>query len=113
MVLLKQAEYSVDYQHNAFSSEQAEVLLGLCPKVLINVLRFCLWCTAVLLDSSGEANNREEEAIQVEVLEHALNRMAVYAERDTGHTEIQTAAHNIICCQDVLIGRCHESRDPA
>lgn len=56
------------------------------------------------LDSSREADDREEEAVCVEVLEHALNRLPVDAERDTGSAEIQTAAHHIIGTEQVLIG---------
>lgn len=62
------------------------------------MLRFC-WTLKVLITdaealldsssllySSGEADDREEETVQVKVLEHALNRMSVNAEGDTGHT---------------------------
>lgn len=56
------------------------------------------------LDSSREADNGEEEAICVEVFEHALNRLAVDAERDTGSAEIQTTAHHVVGAEQVLIG---------
>lgn len=58
----------------------------------------------LLRNSCGEADDREEKAIQVEVLKHSLDRMAVDTEGDTGHAQIQTAADNVLCCQDVLVG---------
>lgn len=57
-----------------------------------------------LLDSSREADDREEEAIYIEVFKHALNWVAINTERDTGHAQIQTAADDIICSQGVCIG---------
>lgn len=56
------------------------------------------------LDSSREAGHREEEAVRVEVLKHSLNRLAVDPEGDTGHAEVQTAAHHVLCSQKMLIG---------
>lgn len=55
------------------------------------------------LDSSREADNGEEEAICVEVLKHALNRLAINTERDTGSAEIQTTAHHIVVTKQMLI----------
>lgn len=39
-----------------------------------------------LLDSSREADHREEEAVHIEVFKHALNRVPIDAEGDAGHT---------------------------
>ncbi len=58
----------------------------------------------VLRDACREADNREEQAVQVKVLKHALNRMPVDTEGNTGHAQIQTAADHVLCCQGVLIG---------
>lgn len=60
-----------------------------------------------LLNPSREADDREEEAIHIEVFKHALNWVAVNTEGDTGHAQIQTAADDIICSQGVCAGRCH------
>lgn len=38
-----------------------------------------------LLDSGREADHGEEEAVHVEVLKHALNRVSVDAEGDAGY----------------------------
>ncbi len=57
-----------------------------------------------LLDSSREADDREEQAVHIEVFKHALNWVAVNTEGDTGHTQVQTAADNIICSQGVGVG---------
>jgi len=58
-----------------------------------------------LLHACREADDGEEQAVQVEVLEHALNRMPVDSEGDTGHAQVQTAADHVLGCQEVLIGR--------
>lgn len=58
-----------------------------------------------LLNAGREADHREEQAVQVEVLKHALNRMPVDTEGNTGHAQIQAAADHVLCCQDVVIGR--------
>lgn len=58
----------------------------------------------LLRNACREADDREEKAIQVEVLKHSLNGMAIDAEGDAGYAEIQTAADYILCCQDVLVG---------
>lgn len=60
-----------------------------------------------LLDSSRETDDREEEAIYIEVFKHALNWVAVNTEGDTGHAQIQTAADYVICSQGVCTGRSH------
>lgn len=39
-----------------------------------------------LLDSSREADHREEQAVHIEVFKHALNWVSVDAEGDAGHT---------------------------
>ena len=62
-------------------------------------------------DPGGEADYGEEEAVQVEVLKHALHRVTVDTEGDTGHAQIQAAAHHVLRCQDMLIGRGHHPRD--
>ena len=54
--------------------------------------------SSILLDSSRETDDGEEQSIYVEVLEHALDRVAVDPERDTGHAQIQAARHHIISC---------------
>lgn len=59
------------------------------------------------LDSSREADDREEETVHIKVLKHALNWMAIDAEGDTGHTQIQAAADYVVCSQSVSIGRSH------
>lgn len=63
-----------------------------------------------LLDSSREADDGEEEAIYIEVFKHALNWVAINAEGDTGHAQIQTAADDVICGQGVCTGRSHLAR---
>lgn len=60
-----------------------------------------------LLDPSRKANNRKEEAINIKVFKHSLNWVAINTEGDTGHTEIQTAAYNIIGSQCMCTGRSH------
>lgn len=64
---------------------------------------------AHLLDSSREADDGEEEAVNIKVFKHALNWVAIDTEGDTGHTQIQTAAHDIIGSQRVCTGRGHLS----
>lgn len=59
----------------------------------------------LLRNACREADDWEEEAIQVEVLKHSLDGMAVDTEGDTGHAQIQTAADHVLRCQDVLVGR--------
>lgn len=61
----------------------------------------------LLLNASWEADHREEETIQIEVLKHALNGMSIDAEGDTRHAQIQTAAHHVLRCKDVLTGWGH------
>ena len=58
---------------------------------------------SVLRDACRETDNREEQAVQVEVLKHALNRMPIDTEGNAGHAQIQTAADHVLCCQHVLI----------
>lgn len=65
-----------------------------CEKTMEDLLRY----------ACREADDGEEKAVQVEVLKHSLDRMAVDTEGDTGHAQIQTAADNVLCCQDVLVG---------
>lgn len=62
-----------------------------------------MWIYYVLRNACREADNREEKAVQVEVLKHALNRMPIDTEGNTGHAQIQTAADHVLCCKDVLI----------
>ena len=64
-------------------------------------------CVLYLLDSSREADHREEEAIYIEVFKHALNWVTVDTEGDAGHTQIQTAADDVICSQGVCVRRSH------
>lgn len=47
---------------------------------------FQICCFKVLLHTRREADYWEEEAVQVEVLKHPLDRMSVDAEGDAGHT---------------------------
>lgn len=61
----------------------------------------------LLLDPSREADRREKQTVEIEVLEHALNGMSVNTEGDTGHAQIQTAAHHILSRKNVLIGWRH------
>lgn len=63
-----------------------------------------------LLDASREAEDGEEEAVHVEVLKHALDRVAVDAEGNTGHAQIQAAAHDVISGQRVRVRRGHLAR---
>lgn len=58
----------------------------------------------VIRNACREADNREKQAVQIEVLKHALHRMPIDTEGNTGHAQIQTAANHVLCCQDVLIG---------
>lgn len=58
-----------------------------------------------LLDSSGEADDGEEEAVHVEVFKHALNWVAIDTEGDTGHAQIQTATDDILSIKGVCTGR--------
>lgn len=57
-----------------------------------------------LLDSSREADDGEEQTIHIEVLKHALDRVAINTEGDAGHAQIQTTADNIISSQSVRTG---------
>lgn len=59
---------------------------------------------AQLLDSSREADDGEEEAVHVKVFKHSLNWVAIDTKGDTRHTQIQTAAHDIIGSQCVCTG---------
>lgn len=55
-----------------------------------------------LLDTSREANNREEEPIQIEGLKDTLHRTAIDAEGDGRHAEVQAAADHVLRGQEVL-----------
>ena len=57
-----------------------------------------------LLDTSREADNREEEPIKVEGLEDPLHRTAIDAERDGWHAEVQAAADHVLRGQEMLPG---------
>lgn len=57
-----------------------------------------------LRNACREADDREEQAIQVEVLKHALDWMPIDSEGNTGHAQIQTATDHVLCCQDVVTG---------
>ncbi|TNN66596.1 hypothetical protein EYF80_023130 [Liparis tanakae] len=57
--------------------------------------------------ASREADDREEEAVHIEVLKHALNRVAVDTEGDAGHAQIQAAADDVVSSQGVCAGRRH------
>lgn len=48
------------------------------------------------LDPRGEADDREEESVCVEVFKHALDGLAVDPERDAGGSQVQAAAHHIL-----------------
>lgn len=48
------------------------------------------------LDPCGEADDREKEAVCVEILKHALNRLPVDPEGDAGSAQVQAAAHHIL-----------------
>lgn len=54
------------------------------------------------LDTSREADNREEKPVQVEGLKDALHRAAIDAEGDGRHAEVQTAADYVFRGQEVL-----------
>lgn len=49
-----------------------------------------------ILDTSREADNREEETVCVEALKHALNRLPIDSKGDAWSSKIQTAADHII-----------------
>lgn len=49
-------------------------------------------------DACRKADHREEKAVQVEVLKHALDRVAVDPEGNTRNAQIQTAADHIFRC---------------
>lgn len=48
------------------------------------------------LDPRGEADDREEESVRVEVLKHALDGLAVDPEGDAGSSQVQAAAHHVL-----------------
>lgn len=48
------------------------------------------------LDPCREADDREEEAVCVEIFKHALNWLSVDPERDAGSAQVQTAAHHVL-----------------
>ena len=60
-----------------------------------------LSCLLYSLDSSREAHHRVKEAVDTEVLQHALHRQPVDPERDAARAEVQTAADHIIVSQQV------------
>lgn len=66
----------------------------------MNVLKLKAW---LLLDPSCKADCREKEAIQVEVLKHALNGMSIDPKGDARNAQIQTAAHHISSRKNVWI----------
>lgn len=66
-----------------------------------------------LLNACREADNREEESICVEVLEHALYRLPVDPERHAGSAQIQTAADHVVRVQQVLVNGSHSPWDSA
>lgn len=49
-----------------------------------------------ILDPSRKADNGKEEAICVEALKHALNRLSIDSKGDAWSSKIQTAADYII-----------------
>lgn len=57
---------------------------------------FLTTANRVLLNTCREADNRKEEAVCVEVLEHALNRLPVDPEGHAGRAQIQTAADHVV-----------------
>lgn len=48
------------------------------------------------LDPCGETDDREEEAVGVEILKHALDGLSVDSEGDAGGTQVQTTAHHVL-----------------
>lgn len=64
-------------------------------------------------DACRETGNREEEAVQVEVLKHSLNGMTVNSKGNTGDVQVQAAADHVLCRQCVLIGRGDVARNPS
>ncbi len=64
-----------------------------------------------VLDAGGEADHGEEEAVEVEGLEHALHRLPVDPEGDAGSVQIHAAAHHVIRRQQMLLHRRHRPRD--
>lgn len=68
-------------------------------------------CKKHILDPSGKADNREEESIDVEVLEHALYGLSIDPKGDAGGSQVQTTAHHILRGQDVLVNRSHRPGD--
>lgn len=79
-----------------------------------SVIMLCWWASVKhWLDPSREARHWEEKAIRVEVLKHALNWLAIDSEGDTGHTEVQAAAHHIFWSKEMLIGWANSPRNAA
>lgn len=66
-----------------------------------------------LLDTCREADDREEESICIEVLEHALDGLPVDPEGHAGGAQIQTAADHIVRVQQVHVDGGHSPRDSA
>lgn len=62
-----------------------------------------------LLDTSREADDREEQPIKVEGLKDPLHRTAIDAEGDGWNTEVQAAADHILRGQEVLPWVSHQS----
>lgn len=60
-----------------------------------------------LLDTSREADDREEESIKIEGLKDTLHRTAIDAEGDGWNTEVQAATDHILGGQEVLPWRSH------
>lgn len=62
-----------------------------------------------LLDTSREADDREEQPIEVEGLKDPLHRIAVDAEGDGWNTEVQAAADHVLRGQEVLPWVSHQA----
>ena len=69
-------------------------------------------CSGVSLDAGGEADDGEEEALHVELLEHALDGLAVDPEGHAGGAQVQAAAHHVVRVQQVLVDGGHGPGDP-
>lgn len=67
---------------------------------------------SILLHSSRETDDGEEESVGIKVLKHALHRLPVDPEGHAGSAQIQAATDHIVRVQQVLVNGGHGSGDP-
>lgn len=77
---------------------------------MISLRTYTCWA---LLDTCREANYGVEEPLGVEVLKHALDRLAIDPEGHAGSAQIQTAADHVVRVQQVLVNGGHGPGDSA